>query len=38
MLGKCKNLVPSDPCLAEAVFLDNEYKKENVEIKTMKSM
>ena len=32
MMGECKNLVPSDPCLAAAEFLDDEYKEENVDI------
>ena len=32
MMGECKNLVPADPCLAAAEFLDKEYKEENVEI------
>ena len=32
MMSECKNLVPSDPCLAAAEFLDDEYKEENVEI------
>ncbi len=32
MMGECKTLVPTDPCLAAAEFLDDEYKEENVEI------
>ena len=32
MMGECRNLVPADPCLAAAEFLDDEYKEENVEI------
>ena len=32
MMGECKNLVPADPCLAAAEFLDDEYKEENVGI------
>ena len=32
MMSECKNLVPSDPCLAAAEFLDDEYKEENVDI------
>lgn len=32
MMSECKNLVPADPCLAAAEFLDPEYKEENVEI------
>ena len=32
MMQECKNLIPSDPCLAAAEFLDDEYKEENVEI------
>ena len=33
MLGESKTpLVPADPCLAAAVFLDREYKEENVEV------
>ena len=32
MMSECHNLVPSDPCLAAAEFLDDEYKEENVEI------
>ena len=32
MMGECKNLMPADPCLAAAEFLDDEYKEENVEI------
>lgn len=33
MLGECKKpLIPADPCLAAAVFLDKEYKEENVEV------
>ena len=33
MLGECKTpLVPADPCLAAAVFMDKEYKEENVEV------
>ena len=32
MMGECGNLVPSDPCLAAAEFLDDEFKEENVEI------
>lgn len=34
MMSECKNLVPADPCLAAAEFLDDEYKEENVEIIT----
>ena len=34
MMSECKTLVPSDPCLAAAEFLDDEYKEENVEIIT----
>ncbi len=30
--SECKSLIPDDPCLAAAEFLDNEYKEENVEI------
>ena len=34
MLGECKTpLVPTEPCLAAAEFLDKEYKEENVEVK-----
>ena len=34
MMAECKTpLVPADPCLAAAEFLDKEYKEENVEIK-----
>lgn len=33
MMSECKKLlVPTDPCLAATVFLDKEYKEENVEI------
>ena len=32
MMSECTNLVPSDPCLSAAEFLDSEYKEENVEI------
>ena len=32
MREECKNLVPADPCLAVAEFLDDEFKEENVEI------
>ena len=33
MLGESRTpLVPADPCLAAAVFLDREYKEENVEV------
>ena len=32
MMGECKNMVPADPCLAAAEFLDKEYKEENAEI------
>lgn len=33
MLGECKTpLVPAEPCLAAAEFLDKEYKEENVEV------
>lgn len=33
MLSECKEpLVPADPCLAAAEFLDKEFKEENVEI------
>ncbi len=32
MMGECQNLVPANPCLAAAEFLDDEYKEENVEI------
>jgi DNA-binding transcriptional MerR regulator len=32
MREECKSLVPAEPCLAAAEFLDNEYKEENVEI------
>ncbi len=33
MMAECKTpLVPADPCLAAATFLDKEYKDENVEI------
>ena len=32
MRQECKDLVPSDPCLAAAEFLDDEFKEENVEI------
>ncbi len=33
MLGECKKpLIPTDPCLAAAEFLDKEYKEENVEV------
>ena len=32
MMSECKDLVPADPCLAAAEFLDPEYKEENVEI------
>ncbi len=33
MLSECKNpVVPTDPCLAAAVFMDQEYKEENVEV------
>jgi len=32
MREECKTLVPADPCLAAAEFLDDEYKEENVEI------
>ncbi|HAH17669.1 MAG TPA: MerR family transcriptional regulator [Eubacterium sp.] len=29
---ECTDLVPAEPCLAAAEFLDNEYKEENVDI------
>ncbi|MBR3057573.1 MAG: MerR family transcriptional regulator [Clostridiales bacterium] len=33
MMSECKEpLIPADPCLAVAEFLDDEYKEENVEI------
>ena len=32
MMSECKNLVPADPCLAAAEFIDPDYKEENVEI------
>ena len=32
MMGECPNLIPSEPCLAAAEFLDDEFKEENVEI------
>ena len=33
MLGECrKPLIPADPCLSAAQFLDKEYKEENVEV------
>lgn len=32
MMSECKTLIPADPCLAAAEFLDGEYKDENVEI------
>ncbi len=32
MREECKSLVPAEPCLVAAEFLDNEYKEENVEI------
>ncbi len=32
MMGECGNLIPSEPCLAAAEFLDDEFKEENVEI------
>ena len=33
MMAECKTpLIPADPCLAAAAFLDKEYKEENVEI------
>lgn len=32
MMGECQNLIPSEPCLAAAEFLDDEFKEENVEI------
>ena len=33
MMAECKTpLIPADPCLACAAFLDKEYKEENVEI------
>ncbi len=32
MMSECKTIVPADPCLAAAEFLDDEYKEENVEI------
>ena len=32
MMSECKKLVPADPCLSAAEFLDPEYKEENVEI------
>ena len=32
MMGECKSLIPDDPCLAAAEFLDDEFKEENVEI------
>lgn len=32
MMSECHSLVPADPCLAAAEFLDDEYKEENVEI------
>ena len=33
MMAECKvPLIPADPCLAAAEFLDKEYKEENVEI------
>ena len=35
MMAECKTpLIPADPCLAAAEFLDKEYKEENVEIIT----
>ncbi len=34
MMSECRNLVPADPCLSAAEFLDDEYKEENVEIIT----
>ena len=35
MMAECKTpLIPAEPCLAAAVFLDKEYKEENVEIIT----
>ena len=34
MMSECRNLVPADPCLAAAEFLDDEYREENVEIIT----
>jgi DNA-binding transcriptional MerR regulator len=32
MMGECGNLIPSEPCLSAAEFLDDEFKEENVEI------
>ena len=33
MMAECgKPLIPADPCLAAAAFLDSEYREENVEI------
>ncbi|MBP5248893.1 MAG: MerR family transcriptional regulator [Lachnospiraceae bacterium] len=32
MMGECGNLIPAEPCLAAAEFLDDEFKEENVEI------
>ena len=32
MMGEVGNLIPDDPCLAAAEFLDDEFKEENVEI------
>ena len=32
MMSECSNLIPADPCLAAAEFLDDEYKENNVEI------
>ena len=33
MMAECKTpLIPAEPCLAAATFLDKEYKEENVEI------
>lgn len=33
MMAECKTpLVPAEPCLAAATFLDTEYREENVEI------
>ena len=34
LMGECKTpLIPTDPCLATAEFLDKEYKEENVEVR-----
>lgn len=32
MRSECTDLVPAEPCIAAAEFLDDEYKEENVEI------